>query len=143
MTALEIETHLDAALAQVPGAAGLNNHTGSKFTSDGPAMTVLLEAVAARSLFFIDSRTTTQSCALETALAMHVPTVPRDLFLDNSPAPASIIARFRELMDIAKRTGTAVGICHFRPNTASVMEGMIQEIQREGIDIVHVSTLLR
>ncbi len=139
----EIVMRLDAALAAVPTAIGLNNHTGSRFTANESAMETLLTAVKARSLYFIDSRTTTQSKALEVATRMQVPTVPRDLFLDNSPSIPAIRARFQELINMSLKHGTAVGICHFRPNTAVVMEEVLPEIREKGIQIVHVSQLLR
>ena len=138
----EIVARLDAALAAVPTAIGLNNHTGSKFTASEPAMETLLTAVKSRSLYFIDSRTTARSRALEVALRMQVPTVPRDLFLDNSKSQSAIRARFEELIAMTEEHGTAVGICHFRPNTAIVMEEVLPEIRNRGIEIVHVSELL-
>ena len=138
----EIVMRLDAALAAVPTAIGLNNHTGSRYTANEPAMETLLTAVKARSLYFIDSRTTTRSCALEVATRMQVPTVPRDLFMDNSPSIPAIRARFQELMNMAIKHGTAVGICHFRPNTAVVLEEVLPTIREKGIEIVHVSQLL-
>jgi len=142
MTPQEIVMRLDAALAAVPTAIGLNNHTGSKYTASVPAMETLLTAVKKRSLYFIDSKTTAQSRALDVALRMNVPTVPRDLFLDNSTDKTSIRARFAELIDMSIEHGTAVGICHFRPNTAAVMEEVLPEIRNRGIQIVHVSQLL-
>lgn len=142
MESEEIVKRLDAALTAVPTAIGLNNHTGSMYTANETAMETLLTAVKARSLYFIDSRTTTKSRALEVALRMQVPTVPRDLFLDNSPSIPAIRTRFEELIRMANTHGTAVGICHFRPNTAVVMEEMLPEIRKQGIEIVHVSKLL-
>jgi hypothetical protein len=142
MTPEEIVTRLDAALAAVPTAIGLNNHTGSKYTASEPAMETLLTAVQERSLYFIDSMTTARSRALDVARRMNVPTVPRDLFLDNSTNQTAIRARFEELINMSLQHGTAVGICHFRPNTAAVMEEILPEIRNQGIQIVHVSQLL-
>jgi len=138
----EIVTRLDAALAAVPTAIGLNNHTGSKYTASESAMETLLTAVKERSLYFIDSKTTARSRALDVALRMEVPTVPRDLFLDNSPSIPAIRKRFQELINMSLEHGSAVGICHFRPNTAVVMEEVLPKIREQGIDIVHVSQLL-
>ena len=44
-------------LVRVPGLVGINNHEGSKFTADAASLTPVAEALAARHLFFFDSRT--------------------------------------------------------------------------------------
>ena len=136
-------THtLNMNLRSIPDAIGVNNHTGSKFTTDAKAMALFMESIKGLDLYFIDSKTSTSSRGLEVARRMQVPTVPRDLFLDNNPSKSSIRARFAELIRISVQHGTAVGICHFRPNTAAVLEELLPQIREQGIEIVHVSKLL-
>ncbi len=78
----EIERLLDAALASVPGAVGVNNHMGSKATADAAFMDVLLDALGRRGLFFVDSRTTVLTVAASEAERLGVPYLARKVFLD-------------------------------------------------------------
>ena len=148
----QIETHMNEsdiqrlmleALAQVPRAVGVNNHMGSKFTADADALSLFMVGVREEGLFFVDSRTTTDSHAYQVAKAYGIPSAYRDLFLDHDNDLESIHKRFRELMDTAIRDGSAIGICHFRPNTASVLRAMLPELRLAGIELVHASELVR
>lgn len=42
---------------RVPGAIGINNHEGSRFTQDAASLAPVAKMLAARHLFFFDSRT--------------------------------------------------------------------------------------
>ena len=55
------------ALLEVPYRKGVNNHMGSRFTADRDLMRVLLKPVKDRGLFFVDSRTTAKTVALDEA----------------------------------------------------------------------------
>jgi hypothetical protein len=57
----EILRRLNWSLARVPGAAGVNNHEGSRFTSDAGALAPVMAVLKARGLFFFDSRTSAGS----------------------------------------------------------------------------------
>lgn len=142
MTPEEIRHLTLDALAEVPYAVGLNNHTGSKFTSDCDAMRVFLEGIQDLPLFFVDSRTIKTSCAYDMAREMEIPCAARDLFLDHDPNPKAIKDRFLQLMDIAQRHGRGIGICHFRKNTVPVMEEMLPEIKKAGIELVPISEFI-
>ena len=148
----QIETHMGEgdilrlmsnALAQVPGAVGVNNHMGSKFTAHAGALELFMSGVRDTGLFFVDSRTTPDSRAYRMAKTHGIDSAYRDLFLDHDDDLESIRKRFRELADTAKRDGSAIGICHFRLNTASVLREMLPELRLAGIELVHVSELVR
>ncbi len=133
---------IDKAFAQVPGAVGVNNHMGSKFTSTEPAIRVFLEHVKGRVKFYFDSRTTGRSRGYETAKSLGIPTAKRDVFLDNDQTPEAIRKQFKELIDTAKRKGKAIGICHFRKVTAQVLPECVDEVKAAGIQIVPASELM-
>ena len=61
----EILSGLRQDLASVPGHVGVNNHMGSKGTSDRRLMTIILRALKRERLFFFDSHTTSKSVAPE------------------------------------------------------------------------------
>jgi polysaccharide deacetylase 2 family uncharacterized protein YibQ len=143
MNAEQIQSATEKALAQVPGAAGVNNHEGSKFTGDSAGMKAFLETVKAHSLFFVDSRTSPLSLAAETAQSMGIRTASRDVFLDNDPDEAKIRAQFNELLSLARKNGSAIGICHFRAPTVAVLAELLKDLEsKEGVDLVHASQVL-
>ena len=138
----EIQKLTADALADVPGAVGVNNHTGSKFTSDPASMRAFLEVIKPLNLFFIDSRTISTTAAYGVAQEMDVPAAARDLFLDHESDKAYIRERFEQLIELCKTQGSAIGICHFRRNSVAVLREMLPRFAEEGITIVHVSELV-
>ena len=71
------------AIAEVPFRDGANNHMGSRLTADRQRLKWVLEEFKARKLFFIDSRTTKDTVALEVAGELGVPAAQRQVFLDD------------------------------------------------------------
>lgn len=143
MDSAEIQSLTHAALAQVPGAVGINNHTGSKFTADAEAMRRFMQGIEGSGLYFIDSRTTPNTVATDVAREFRIPAAARTLFLDHDNGEADIRARFAELLQEARVQGSAIGICHFRPTTAAVLRELLPRLEAEGIRLVHASELVR
>jgi len=143
MDEADIQRLVTHALSQVPGAVGVNNHQGSKFTAHADVLSFFMEDTLAEGLFFIDSRTTPDSVAYDVAVEHGVPSAYRDLFLDHDNDRDKIRSRFRQLMGTARRDGSAIAICHFRPNTALVLREMLPELRMGGIELVHASELVK
>ena len=140
----EIQKLTHAALDQIPHVAGLNNHTGSKFTSNKKKMGYCLDVVKERGLFFVDSYTTHTSVAYQTAVEMGVPAARRDVFLDNEMTVEAVRAQFAVLVEAAKRQGAAIGIGHFQsPATAKVLAEEIPKLADANIELVHASELVQ
>lgn len=142
MPAEEVHRLTLDALDDVPGAVGINNHTGSRFTSDTAAMRTFFDGIKARNLFFIDSRTISTSTGFAIAQEMQIPSAARDLFLDHESDKQYIRERFQQLIDLVKEQGTAIGICHFRRNSVDVLREMLPEFEKADIEIVHASELV-
>lgn len=140
----EILARLEADLRAVPGAIGVNNHMGSRGTSDKRLMTTILTALRERGLFFIDSRTWRGSVAGDVARAIGVRHAVRDVFLDPDGATAAEIRRLlRELIALAKENGSAIGICHAnRPNTLAALAAALPDFAAAGVEIVPVDELV-
>ncbi len=139
----EIERLTAEAISQVPGIAGVNNHTGSKFTEDVEGLTYFMNVVKQKGLFFVDSRTLGTSKAYAVARAMGVRAGQRNIFLDHSGDTAQIRAAFQKLINRAKTHGQAIGIGHFREKTVAVLSEELPKLKAEGVTLVHVSELLQ
>jgi hypothetical protein len=142
MPAAEVRKHVLAALSQVPGAVGVNNHTGSVFTANAPAMERFLDALPNKDLYIIDSRTTAETKAFATARRRGRAAASNNLFLDNEADPAYIRGKLHDLAGLARERGSAIGICHFRPSTAMVLKEEVPRLQRQGVRIVPASQLV-
>jgi hypothetical protein len=130
------------ALDALPGAVGVNNHMGSRITDDPVAMAAVLEVVAARGLFFLDSRTTAATVAYDLARARSIPAARRDVFLDEDPDPAAVEAEFDRLLELAREKGAAIAIGHPHEVTLAMLERRIPEARAVGFEFVPLSFLV-
>lgn len=130
------------AIAQVPGAAGVNNHTGTLFTTDGERLGWFMEVLKGEGLYFVDSRTNSRSVAHATAVEHGLRSLSRDVFLDNDSAPDYIRGQLDILIARAVARGRAVGIGHFRRGTVSVLEEVLPGLEKRGVKLAPLSELL-
>lgn len=143
MSDAEIDAAVRADLAGVPGAVGVNNHMGSRGTTDERVMRAVLQVIKQRRLIFVDSVTSGRSVAGRLAAEMGIPTANRQVFLDNEDDPDAIRRQVGRLLQIAGQRGTAVAIGHAQRMTAKVVKEMLAEFDRRGIVIVPVSAIVR
>jgi len=128
-------------LQAVPKAIGVNNHMGSRFTSNPQAMRTLLAMVQARNLFFLDSVTAANSVAYDLARDMGVKAERRTVFLDNDQNPDKIMAQLDLLVRLAGEHGQAVGIGHPYPATVEALRRYQTQL-RTRTEMVGISRLV-
>jgi len=124
MTEGEIREQIRSDLDAVPYVEGVNNHMGSKFTQDEEKMRLVLMEIKKKNIFFVDSKTISNSCGYRIARELGIPALSRSVFLDNGRDVNKISGEIRTLMDIAKKEGIAVGICHPYPETIQALKKM-------------------
>lgn len=139
----EVERRLRENLESVPGALGVNNHKGSRATTDPNLMEAFLLAVKKRGLYFLDSRTSAETVAEATARRLSIPTARRHVFLDNEEDVESIHARLRELLERAEQQGEAIGIGHARPSMVWALETARPWLTDGRVELVPASQLVR
>lgn len=142
MTPEQLRQSTLAALQAVPGAAGVNNHMGSRLSADEPSMTTILGVLSSQGLFFLDSRTSAQSVGYRVAARLGLPAAERQVFLDPDPSPEAIRAQFHRLLGLARTRGAAVAIGHPLPETLAVLAEEIPKALALGYELVPVSYLL-
>jgi hypothetical protein len=116
---------------------------GSRFTAERDLMRAVLRPIKERGLFFIDSRTTAKTVAMEEARAMGIPATQRDVFLDADADRGMIRGRLIELFQKARKKGRAVGICHPFPETLEVLKSAFGLVDAYNLEAVPVSKLVR
>jgi uncharacterized protein len=144
MKSNQVDQTLAAMLATVPHAAGVNNHQGSRATADPALMNSLMAALQRRGLFFVDSRTTKETVAYDTAEKDGVRAAFRNAqFLDDTPTHAAIMAQLNRAVADAQRKGWAVTIGHPHPATIEVLRESLPKMKSRGIDLVFVSEVVK
>jgi uncharacterized protein len=143
MTEPAIVAAFEASYDRVPFATGTNNHMGSRFTAERDLMRAVLRPIKERGLFFVDSRTTAKTVAMEEARAMGIPATQRDVFLDADADRGMIRPRLIELFQKARKKGRAVGICHPFPETLEVLKSSFGLVEAYNLEAVPVSKLVR
>ena len=129
-------------LQSLPGVVGVNNHQGSKATADKATMQAVLQVLKRENIFFVDSRTNSASVARDMAKQMGVATARNDIFLDNSSNVEDIRKQVYKAFAMAEKNGSAIAICHARPNTAKCWQMYGEEFKKSGITFVSVNKLL-
>ncbi len=129
------------ALARVPGAVGLNNHMGSRFTQDPRAMRVALTSVSEDVPLFLDSMTTGESRGAAVARGLGLVALERDIFLDHVIDSDTISARIEDAENLAQLRGWAIAIGHPHAQTIDALEAWISDAEDRGFQFVTLSTL--
>lgn len=134
---------LEWNLAQFENYVGVNNHMGSKLTTDRAAMRLVLDTIKNRDLFFIDSVTTNESVAHEVGARMGVKVLRRDVFLDPTPGDRALVRlQLRLAEQIALETGYAIAIGHPRPETLDVLGPWLASVEARGFELTTPSALI-
>lgn len=139
----QISSTLNAMLATVPDAVGVNNHQGSLATSNAQLMGELMRLLRTHHLFFIDSRTTAATTAYEHAQSAGVPSAFRNVpFLDDVQDEGAIRRQLELAFKDAKEKHEAIAIGHPHWETLRALTEMLPEAEAQGIRLVHASELV-
>jgi polysaccharide deacetylase 2 family uncharacterized protein YibQ len=137
-----IRASLVSMLDSLPGAYGINNHRGSKATEDPEVMRPIMEELADRHMFFLDSRTSPKSVAYESASQNGLTAAKNSHFLDNEPDRLRISEEVARIVAIARKHGSAIAICHLRPDTVAFFEDFkAGKLEVKGVSEIRFVTL--
>jgi polysaccharide deacetylase 2 family uncharacterized protein YibQ len=146
LTSLDTSTNisrLDWALSRIPGFAGINNHEGSRFTADRAALIPVIEHLAERHVFFLDSRTSADTQVVTMARAFGVASAGRDVFLDDTVSAQAIAAQLARAETIAREQGVAVAIGHPHPETMDALAQWTAQAASRGYELITASEAIR
>ena len=125
-------------IAAVPHARGVNNHMGSRATSDRRVMESVIRALP-EGMYFVDSRTGKDSVAAEVARAMRVKSSARHVFLDDDRSTDAVRRQLSALEAVADEQGLAIGIGHPHPATIAVLAEEIPRLRERGYRFIRAS----
>ena len=123
-----------------PRVKYINNHTGSKFTSDERAVNKLVYELKKRNIYFVDSRTIADTKVPKVMKNYGLKYVSRDVFLDHHSDKKYVKGQIKEAIRIAKEHGTAIAIGHPHKNTLlaiSESKALFKDVELVLIDKVY------
>jgi polysaccharide deacetylase 2 family uncharacterized protein YibQ len=143
MSAGQVSSAVAGMLETVPHAAGVNNHQGSRATSDPALMQALMPLLRERGLFLIDSRTDAKTVAYDMAKRDGVRAASRKVFLDDVDTRKAVIGQLELAARDAVRDGFTIAIGHPRPATIAALAAEVPRLQAHGIQLVFASDVVR
>ena len=139
----KVLSEMNWMLDRFDGYVGVNNHMGSKFTSDPKQMRIVMEVMKSRGLMFLDSRTSAKSVGFSTANDFGVPAITRDVFIDDSDDAAKIADMLAKTERVAAKQGYAIAIGHPRDLTLQALQSWIPKLKAKGFVLVPATEVLR
>jgi polysaccharide deacetylase 2 family uncharacterized protein YibQ len=141
LSGAELARRIAWNLDQFGGFVGINNHMGSKATSDAEAMRAVMAELSKRGLLFLDSRTSGATVARDEAERTGIPALKRDVFLDHDPSPIAVRAALLKTEKTAEEQGYAIAIGHPKDATIAALAEWLPDVKARGFAIVPVSAL--
>ena len=129
MTEDEIMSLLFQNITELGQIAGMNNHEGSAITADAEKMSVVLKTASENGIYFLDSRTNSESKVPYVAGELGYSYYERNIFLDNTKKREDILAELTKGLGIANKNGVAIMIGHVW--SAEVLPDLLKEIYPE------------
>jgi uncharacterized protein len=140
----EVEAIVTKMLEAVPEADGVNNHQGSQATANGKLMGELMPVLKEAGVFYVDSRTTAETVAYDTAKQNGVRTAFRNVpFLDDVQNKAAVKRQLQLAVRGAKEKGRAIAIGHPHAVTLEALREMLPEAKKQGVRLVFVSDVVQ
>ncbi|TNE34326.1 MAG: divergent polysaccharide deacetylase family protein [Alphaproteobacteria bacterium] len=123
------------------GYVGVNNHMGSKFTSNEHAMSVFMDVMAERGLLFLDSKTIAKSWGYKLAVSHGMPAIKRDIFIDDVISRKAIDEQLDRIRRVAEKKGVVIAIGHPHPKTVEALQDWLPKMKKAGFRFVPVSVV--
>ena len=138
----EIIATLFYNINEIGPIAGMNNHEGSAITADAEKMAVILKMANEEGIYFLDSRTNSETKVPYVANLMGYSYYERNIFLDNEKTNENAVQELKKGLAIANKNGSVIMIGHiwsasFLPD---FLLEVIPELQEKGYTFCTVST---
>ena len=144
MSEAEIKEILARNIAEIGPVNGINNHQGSKITMEKQTMQVILSFCKENNLYFLDSRTTSDSVASEVARQIGIKFTERNVFIDNEQNKDAMLRYIGNGLTRSQRNGSAVMIGHtWSPELAPLLKEHFPLLTEQGYTIKTASDIVK
>jgi polysaccharide deacetylase 2 family uncharacterized protein YibQ len=143
MSDAEIASLAGEYMESLPGVDGVNNHQGSRATTDVRVMRAVCRVLGDYDVFFLDSLTSPESVAYNVAVEAGLRAAVNSGFLDDdTDRREDVEARLRELVATARERGYAIGIGHPHPWTFEALRDFPEFLLTTEVELVSLCDLI-
>ncbi len=143
MTPDELLRRLHWDLARFDDYIGVDNHMGTEFAMDAPAMRVVMTELKRRGLLYLDARAVPTEPVAVAAHELGLPYAARDIFLDGEQAAIAVDARLADLVKLAHEHGSAIAVGHPHPATLAALQRWLPTLRRQGVVLVPLTAVIK
>lgn len=126
MSLYEIEMLVKENIAEVGSISGMNNHEGSMITEDENRISFVMQTLSDMGLYFLDSRTTSQTRVPQAAMSLGLSYYERNVFIDNTQNISDMVKEIEKGLNIANQKGLAIMIGHIW--SANTLPNLLMEL---------------
>lgn len=126
MSLYDIEMLVKENIAEVGAISGMNNHEGSMITEDENRISVVMQTLSNMGLYFLDSRTTSQTRVPQAAMSLGLSYYERNIFIDNTQNVSDMVKEIEKGLNIANQKGLAIMIGHIW--SAKTLPNLLMEL---------------
>jgi uncharacterized protein len=145
LTTLSPEQNLDRLywhLSRFQGYAGIANFMGGRFVVTDAVMQPIVREAAKRGLGYLDDGAAPRSVAPSLAASQAMPFARADVSIDAVPTSVEIDRALLKLENLARESGTAVGIASALPISIDRIGLWIKTLESHGIMLVPLTTAM-
>ncbi len=122
----KIRSTVLANIYEIWPVTGINNHEGSLITADAEKIATVMQICSQQEIYFLDSRTNSESKVRYVSSVMGYPYYERNIFLDNTKNRKDILSEIEKGVEFANRNGVAIMIGHVW--SAEILPGILREV---------------
>ncbi len=130
--------NLKQILTLFPGISGGYGNTRETFSANEDVMNPIIASFEESQLKLVISRTLSKS---DNFLLTHPSVISCDLVIDSEPTEKEIKANLTNLVNLAKKNGSAVGFTDTYPITLKILSEWVRELEDIGVKIVPITKI--
>lgn len=119
-------------ITEIGPIAGFNNHEGSAITADAEKMEVILRVASQEGIYFMDSRTNSETKVPYVAREMGYSYYERNIFLDNEKTRENVLSELNKALVYANKNGSVIMIGHIW--SADFLPEILNEVYPELVE---------
>ncbi|MBL0848858.1 MAG: divergent polysaccharide deacetylase family protein [Candidatus Liberibacter ctenarytainae] len=131
------------SLGRAMGYSGVMNYRGAMFLSKKDSSEVLFKEISNRGLFFFDDGSSPRNLTKELAPKFNLPYLIADLYLDDQVDRDRIRQKLKDLEDMARISGEAIGVAVAFDESIEVISKWLQEEHVNDISVVPLSCFVK
>jgi polysaccharide deacetylase 2 family uncharacterized protein YibQ len=128
-------------LGRVPGAIGVVNYMGGRFTATEPAIAPVVRELGGRGLLYLDDGSSGRSLAAQVASGVGTAGARADVVIDAVQRGPEIDQALARLESLARQNGHAIGFASALPVSVERIARWLRQAEARGVTLVPVSAL--